>query len=164
MKNYTELASKFSRDMGSLPGQSPFKPEILDQVENEPVNLRKFIFNLDTLFSEEFIEDAQFNIADWFHDQQRKIIGVQFRTWLYGQHLETQTILFPKNWFEHLKERVLPTPIKEYWPVKLRMVKVDIAALYPQLRRKLEHPEEKYVIHGTVNYEGEEGEDGDEEE
>ena len=158
MPNFGELQQKVSRDMKSTGTKSPYKPEILAQAEEEPANLRKFLFSMNTMFSEEFIEDALFTVGDWFHDHMRKTIALQYRSWLYGEHLKVQRVYVPKNWFEHLKERVLPAFLKEYWPVKMQYMEVDIRALYPKLRRKLTMPEELHVVHGVRSY----GEDEEE--
>ena len=152
MPDFNELQQKVSRDMQPMSAKSPYKPEIAAQTEEEPENLRRFIFSLETLFSGEFIEDTKWDIGNWLYDKQHNLIAVQFKTWIYGEHLKTRRVYFPRNWFEHLKERVLPAFLRDYWPVKTQCIEVDIQALYPKLRKKLEMPEELHVVHGVMKH------------
>lgn len=149
MPDFSELQAKFSSDMDKMEGDSPYKPKILRKAE-EPENLRRFLFDLSQAFSEEMIEDAYFGLGNYFYDYQRKMVAVQYKSWLYGEHLETKTVYYPRNWFEHLKATILPGFILERWPAKMEGVEVDIRALYPKLRRKLHYPDEPHVIHGVV--------------
>ena len=137
MPNFSELQQKVSRDMKPMSTKSPYKPDIVARIEEEPENLRKFLFDMSAMFSEEMIEDTFWSVGNWFYDHTRKTVALQYKSWLYGEHLKNRRVYFPKNWFEHLKERVLPAFLKEYWPVKTQYMEVDIRALYPKLRRKL---------------------------
>jgi hypothetical protein len=152
MPDFSELQAKIAKDVKPMSAKSPFKPHILDQAEREPANLRQFLFRLEAAFSEEFIEGANFTVGPWFYDEQRKIVFIQFKNWLWGEHLETQVVYLPKNWFEHFRAAILPEFILDRWPIQLQEIHIDINALYPQLRQKLAHPGEKHAIHGVVTY------------
>ncbi len=142
--SYSELQAKMAREKAPLKG-SPWRPDIQD-LANEPEGLRKFIFELQTMIAGNMIED-QIMSMDWFYEQTRDLLILKFESWLYGQIIDTRTVKYPRDWFQHLKQRVLPEFVKERWPVRYHVVDIQIMALYPQLRKKLHFPDEKHVFH-----------------
>lgn len=142
--SFNELQAKTANEKPPLKG-SPWRPDIQD-LANEPEGLRKFVFDLQTMITGNLIEDQLMGM-DWFYEQTRDLLILKFESWMYGEIVDTHTVKYPRDWFQHLKQRVLPRALEKYWPVKYKIVEIEIQALYPGLRKKLHFPNEKNVIH-----------------
>jgi hypothetical protein len=81
-------------------------------------------------------------------DELTASVVLSFRARVAGERLKTETIRFPADWWEAVKERWFPAWAKRRWPVSYRVVTMEARGLYPLLslpQRKDAHVE--IVVH-----------------
>ncbi len=66
------------------------------------------------------------------------------RGYVWGEKLKPQTIRYPLDWWQALKERWCPKRVLVRWPVLYAVHSITAAALYPDFRRAM--PTERCVM------------------
>lgn len=100
------------------------------------VTLEKFKFVVLACVTEELASefvnepDVAFSLFEtWAEDT----ITVRVKQEILGEHLERAEVRYPLNWKEAVKDRFAPEWFKARWPVREKVVKIDVRALYPKM-------------------------------
>jgi len=64
---------------------------------------------------------------------------------IWAEQLVSDEFQWPADWWEAFKERWFPAWAKRRWPVRYERHRLDVKAVYPNLRPSV--PDEPYVIH-----------------
>ena len=132
---------------GDLPlkGQMPYKPRKFRHADHEEIaKVTRFAMEMQQLATEgAILDDANIDVIPMMYDQ----FAVSFRGYLFGEEMQTSTVRYPDGWWQALRQRWLPAFWLRRRPVVEIVVVTEVRALYPELHRKLQFPDENHVIH-----------------
>lgn len=127
--------------------EGPFRPDIMERIEEEPEGLSKFLLSVETMVSKGMIEDFVNPGMTWEYNPTVGLLALQFRSWLYGEEMARQEVKYPAGWWQAFKFRWFPGFLQNVWPVEYETWVIDTKILYPKLRHKLSFPDEPHVMH-----------------
>jgi hypothetical protein len=110
-----------------------------DQVETERVELYKeklsaLISMSPNIFNEPSLKVEK--MAQWHYDE----FVTRLIDFVWSEHLETQEIRMPEDWWQAFKERWFPKWYLKRNPVKYITKRIEAKALYPKLRMPSQTP------------------------
>ena len=98
------------------------------------------------------LNDLRLNNPEVFVDVCQKIAGglsVSLRDYVWGHHIGTQEIKYPRDWVEAFKERWFPKFLLTKYPVQYKICRIDTHTLYPNYKPALPHT---HRLQHTVYY------------
>lgn len=126
-----------------------------DRVTYQRIDLERVRFAAQMAISKELIEDVATPIqTQWLEDRITDTLVYQIRTGIAAQHLDRAVIKHPLNWWEAVKAALYQWCSYDHWPwfgedigpkcwpVKEKVVTIDVKALYPLVAM----PNEKHVV------------------
>ena len=72
-------------------------------------------------------------------------IRLKVTGYVWAETLESKEFKWPADWWEAFKEQWFPAWALRRWPVRYERHKLDVKAVYPNLRPNV--PRQEYVIH-----------------
>lgn len=87
-------------------------------------------FGANIAFVKDFVLDPKFE----FRHEFPNMVMAQWRGYLWGRELGTHEFRAPADWWEALKARWFPAWALKRWPVRERVERLDVKALYPSIR------------------------------
>lgn len=111
------------------------------QRDYETVTLERLKFTLQTAISKELLTELASDALqlEMISEVMADNAIAKIRLKIFSQKLET--LRWPANWWEAVKERFLPGRMKQRWPVHYEVR--DVHALYPGLSL----PHEQHYLH-----------------
>jgi len=92
--------------------------------------LTRMDFGGNMAFTEDFLLDAKFEFSNEFP----RMVMAQWSGYLWGKELGYHEFRAPADWAEAFKARWFPAWALRRWPVRERIERLDVKALYPSIR------------------------------
>jgi len=102
--------------------------------------LERLRIGLNTTISKELL-GAQVNL---FEDYYSDAIIAQISGYIWAEQLEYHEVIYPADWLQAFKERWFNSWMLKRWPVKYKIHKINLKAVFPSL--KVETPDYKYIV------------------
>lgn len=100
----------------------------------DQVVLKKIYAKYQDAMNREMPNDEGFSVAV---DAVANRIVTTVKFSVYGINHPEQKYQYPENWVEAIKDRWLPQWARKRWPVKYRMIVVNLKELYPNAKAAL---------------------------
>jgi hypothetical protein len=118
----------------------------MQNVELEQVTLEKLKFGIIKYLTPEFLIDmvTVSNHIDFMADE----IAIAVRGFVWGEKESAQheEIEYPRNWKQAFKERWFPKWMLKRWPVQTTKIILDVRAIYPTFKPKVDGHEYRLII------------------
>ena len=109
-------------------------------------DLEKFALIAVSYISEKLLEDFATEPKVDFSVYERFMLDdvcVRVKQIIMGQGpFKCPAAQYPRNWIEAIKDRFLPSWLRERWPIKYTKMYFNARILYP----KIKYPDEEHVI------------------
>lgn len=103
----------------------------MDGVTTEHV-LERFIFAARAWVSQSLIDDFAIETQVILRQITEDVV-FELRQVVLGQHLERARAEYPADWWQAFKVRWFPAWAKKRCPVRMTVIEIDVAALYPRI-------------------------------
>lgn len=60
-------------------------------------------------------------------------VAIQIRALIYGEKLDTKLVEYPADWWQAFKAQYFPRWALKRWPVKNKVIRFEIDAIYPNV-------------------------------
>tara|TARA_R100000808_G_C2105275_1_gene121097 strand:- start:479 stop:856 length:378 start_codon:yes stop_codon:yes gene_type:complete len=110
-------------------------------IEEAAVELERILYG-QLLPIYEPLEDGKVSIRDL--RKTRGFILASFMKKFWAEDVGTETVSYPENWIEALKERFFPKWLLKAFPVKMESVSFKFSCVYPDFEPSI--PTERHTI------------------
>ncbi len=114
-------------------------------------NLEKIRIGLLKVVSEELVDASVDYTMGWMTNSVN--FAIRGYVWGESEKVQRQTIKYPANWIEAIKDRWLPRSLRKIYPVKYHCVDIDVTAIYPKFNPIVPGIEYRLVINRDDTFE-----------
>jgi hypothetical protein len=114
------------------------------------VELEKVKCILEAVVPQYCLMDQQIEVSvveRWAKEE----IMTRITGYVWGEYMGRETIRYPADWWQGVKERWFPGWVRRHWPVRYTEHVIDFKAMYPDLRISLPD-EEHFFVHRRFMY------------
>lgn len=115
---------------------------ITAKTETGQVQLEKMALAFQQMISDEILLDTSVKL----HRFSQDMIIEQVRIWVWAKRddMVHQHIKYPADWWQAFKERWFPKWLIESYPIRYKVIDLDVRELYPRFKPAL--PDEERVL------------------
>lgn len=96
------------------------------------INIKEYTLEPITLTSKAMIDPSLPNV-EWFIERTKERIMVQAKIRVWSQEVDVQSVTYPADWWQAVKERFAPPWFLKRWPVKTTVWKARVMDTFPSI-------------------------------
>ncbi len=104
-------------------------------MDTEEVVLEKIQIAVTRIIPRDLLQHQELVVS--MADPWGEELAIRLQGFIWGRSLQPVEYSWPKDWWEHFKERWFPIWAKHRWPVRRRHIKVEWKEVYPNFRAAL---------------------------
>ena len=107
---------------------------------------KKYKYKLEATLRREFLMDViDVDVAIGFA-MDEVVSRIRGHVWGESESVQKVSITYPADWKQAVKERFFPAWALKRWPVRNKIITMDVKCFYPNFRPKLDGEEHRLVI------------------
>ncbi len=108
----------------------------------QTITLEKLKIGFEQILSEEILEPH----AEVYRDHLSNQLRLQLRGYVWAEDVGTAKVKYPRDWWQHFKERWFPKWALDKWPVVYTHKSFNAKVIYPDYKVAIPNQEYRHRI------------------